>query len=187
MALRLSNVGAGDEVLTPALNCMASSTAVPAVGATPVWVDVDRNTLTVDLTDCARAPNPRANALIVSRRLLRGRCGRDQVSLPRSRACSHRGRKQRAGRALGAPAGWNRGPLLGPVLSREPAGERHQGCGAALRDLALAKRAPCLRRFGVGAACFRDAEREIASDTDVANIGFFASVINASARLAAIT
>lgn len=48
LALRLSNVGHGDVVLsTPATN-MATNSAILAAGATPFWVDIDQNTGRVD-------------------------------------------------------------------------------------------------------------------------------------------
>jgi dTDP-4-amino-4,6-dideoxygalactose transaminase len=57
-ALRLSltalGIGRGDEVLVPAFTAVPTAAAVCAAGATPVFVDVERDTATLD-PDCARA------------------------------------------------------------------------------------------------------------------------------------
>src|SRR6185503_10916748 len=55
----------GDEVLTLAVNCMSSNSAIVAAGAMPVWVDVDPSTMTLDIEDARRAVTPRTRALIV--------------------------------------------------------------------------------------------------------------------------
>lgn len=48
LALRLTGVGPGDEVIVPTLTFVASATAVTYQGATPVFVDVDPETWTLD-------------------------------------------------------------------------------------------------------------------------------------------
>ena len=49
LGLRALGIGAGDEVLTPANSFIASSSAISFTGATPVWVDVDPQTYTIDV------------------------------------------------------------------------------------------------------------------------------------------
>jgi dTDP-4-amino-4,6-dideoxygalactose transaminase len=56
-------VGPGDEVLVPAHTYMATATAVLAVGAIPVIVDIDE-TVTIDPTAVADAIGPRTRAVI---------------------------------------------------------------------------------------------------------------------------
>ena len=48
LLLRAAGVGAGDEVIVPAITAAYTALAVIAVGATPVIVDVDDETLTMD-------------------------------------------------------------------------------------------------------------------------------------------
>jgi len=49
LALRLLGVGPGDEVLVPTLTFIASAAAVTYVGASPVFIDVDPATWTIDV------------------------------------------------------------------------------------------------------------------------------------------
>src|SRR5689334_6631092 len=51
LALRACNVYAGDEVLIPTLTFVATGSAVSALGAKPVFADVDRATLNLDPAD----------------------------------------------------------------------------------------------------------------------------------------
>lgn len=41
LALRLAGVGPGDEVITTPMTCVATSAAISALGAVPLWADVD--------------------------------------------------------------------------------------------------------------------------------------------------
>jgi dTDP-4-amino-4,6-dideoxygalactose transaminase len=57
-------VGAGDEVLVPAITFVASATAIMSVGAEPVIVDVDAGTLCIDAAAAEAAITPRTKALV---------------------------------------------------------------------------------------------------------------------------
>jgi dTDP-4-amino-4,6-dideoxygalactose transaminase len=57
-------VGRGDEVLTPAFSFVASATTIVMAGATPVFVDVEPETLTMDPEAAARAVTPRTKAVV---------------------------------------------------------------------------------------------------------------------------
>ncbi len=57
-------VGAGDEVLVPAITFVASATAIMSVGAEPVIVDVDADTLCIDAAAAEAAITPRTKALV---------------------------------------------------------------------------------------------------------------------------
>jgi perosamine synthetase len=61
-ALRLLEIGPGDEVLVPSLTYIATATCVSLVGATPVFVDVEPEYWCVDLNalELARTPNTKA-------------------------------------------------------------------------------------------------------------------------------
>jgi UDP-2-acetamido-2-deoxy-ribo-hexuluronate aminotransferase len=48
IALRALNIGPGDEVIIPAFTFFATAEAVSSIGATPVFVDINRNTYNVE-------------------------------------------------------------------------------------------------------------------------------------------
>jgi perosamine synthetase len=57
-------LGAGDEVLVPALTFSASANAVLYTGATPVFVDVDPETFTIDPAKAYECVSPRTRAIM---------------------------------------------------------------------------------------------------------------------------
>ncbi|MGH7309690.1 MAG: DegT/DnrJ/EryC1/StrS family aminotransferase, partial [Candidatus Rokuibacteriota bacterium] len=67
-ALRLSltavGVTAGDEVITPAFSFVASASTIVMLGATPVFVDIDPETYTLDVAAAASAVTPRTRAIM---------------------------------------------------------------------------------------------------------------------------
>jgi len=64
LALRACNVYAGDEVLIPTLTFVATGSAVSALGARPVFADIDRNTLNLDAADVCRRITPKTKTII---------------------------------------------------------------------------------------------------------------------------
>ena len=64
LALRAWNVYAGDEVLIPTLTFVATGSAVSALGARPVFADIDRTTLNLDIADVRRRITPKTKAII---------------------------------------------------------------------------------------------------------------------------
>jgi dTDP-4-amino-4,6-dideoxygalactose transaminase len=64
LALRGLGIGPGDEVIVPTNTFVATGEAVVAAGATPVFVDVEPDTLLIDLDDAEAAIGPRTAALI---------------------------------------------------------------------------------------------------------------------------
>lgn len=65
LACRELGLGPGDEVLVPAMTFAASANAVLYTGATPVFVDVDPTTFTIDPERAAAAITPRTRAIMV--------------------------------------------------------------------------------------------------------------------------
>jgi dTDP-4-amino-4,6-dideoxygalactose transaminase len=63
-ALGACGIGAGDEVIVPALTWYATAIAVHYVGARPVFVDVDRETLCIDPEKITPAITQRTKAII---------------------------------------------------------------------------------------------------------------------------
>ena len=63
-ALRLAGIGPGDEVITTPITWVATANVIVAVGATPVFVDVDPVTRNIDLDAVEAAITPRTRALM---------------------------------------------------------------------------------------------------------------------------
>ncbi len=63
--LKVMSIGAGDEVLLQAYTCVVVPNPVLWCGARPVYVDIDENTLNMDVDDLARKITPRSRAIIV--------------------------------------------------------------------------------------------------------------------------
>lgn len=64
LALRAYDIGPGDEVITAANSFIASALAVSHAGATPVLVDADSRTYTIDILAIEKAISPRTRAII---------------------------------------------------------------------------------------------------------------------------
>ena len=64
IALRLLGIGPGDEVITTPLSWVATSNVALAVGATPVFVDIDPVTRNIDATQIEAAITPRTRAVL---------------------------------------------------------------------------------------------------------------------------
>lgn len=63
--LKTLQLEAGDEVLLAAFTCVAVPAAVQWANGTPVYVDIDPRTYTIDAADLARKITPRSRAVIV--------------------------------------------------------------------------------------------------------------------------
>ncbi|MCE2838670.1 MAG: DegT/DnrJ/EryC1/StrS family aminotransferase [Cyanobacteriota bacterium] len=64
LALRALDIGPGDEVITSSFSFFATAEAISAVGATPVFVDVDPATYLLDLDRIEAAVTPATRALL---------------------------------------------------------------------------------------------------------------------------
>ena len=64
LLLRALDIGPGAEVIVPAITAAYTALAVVSTGATPVIVDVDNDTLTMDPAACAAAITSRTQAII---------------------------------------------------------------------------------------------------------------------------
>jgi dTDP-4-amino-4,6-dideoxygalactose transaminase len=63
-ALRLLEVGPGDEIIVPSHTFIASSTCIDQVGATPVFVDIESEFYTLDPDAVEKAITPATKAII---------------------------------------------------------------------------------------------------------------------------
>lgn len=64
IALLALGIGPGDEVITPSQTWVSTANMICLLGATPVFVDVDRDTLMSDAQIIAQAITPRTKAII---------------------------------------------------------------------------------------------------------------------------
>jgi dTDP-4-amino-4,6-dideoxygalactose transaminase len=65
LALQALGVGPGDEVITPAFSFVASSSTIALTGATPVFVDIEPETYSLDVSALERALTPRTRGIVV--------------------------------------------------------------------------------------------------------------------------
>ena len=65
LALMVAGVGLGDEVITPSFNNVADFQAILAVGAAPVFCDIDPDTLCADLDKAEALIGPKTKAIIL--------------------------------------------------------------------------------------------------------------------------
>lgn len=64
LALRSLGIGPGDEVITVAHTATATIAAIVGTGATPVFIDIDSTTYTMDSVAAERAITPRTKAIL---------------------------------------------------------------------------------------------------------------------------
>lgn len=64
LGLRALGIGKGDEVITPVNSFIASSSAISFIDATPVWVDCDPKTYTIDVSKIKQAITKKTKAIM---------------------------------------------------------------------------------------------------------------------------
>lgn len=185
LSLHLAGVGPGDEVMTLAFNCLSSNSAIAQVGARPVWVDIDPLQGSMSLDDAALAVTPRTKALVLYHlagypadvAAFRAFCDERSLALIED-----------VNNALGASVNGIKTGVTGDyaVVSFYPNRQVNGLEGAALicADPDKARMARSLRRFGIDAARFRDANGEIDGTVDVAKIGMSSPLNNVNASVA---
>jgi len=143
-------VGAGDEVLVPAMTFAASANAVLYCGAKPVFVDVEADTLLVDTRDAARKISARTRAVLAVDYAGQP-CDYDSLSA----LCQTSGLELVADACHSLGARWKGRPSgsLAHASSFSLHPVKHLTCGeggvVATNDASLAARARRLRSHGI--------------------------------------
>ncbi len=149
IALAALGVGPGDEVLVPSLSFLATANAVLLAGATPIFVDVESDTLALDATDLERKTTPRTKGAVLVH--YAGHVA-DRVAC-RARLGSERFLLEDACHALGARDAEEEIAASAEIacFSFHPAKHVTTGEGGAIvtRNEALAKRCRLLREHGM--------------------------------------
>lgn len=185
LALHLAGVRAGDEVATVAFSCLQSNSPIARLGARPVWIDIDPETMSMSVEDLAAKLNSSVKAVMVyhvagypsDTRRVATLC-RDR-GIPLIEDCNN---------AIGATIDGRPVGVVGEyaVYSLYPNRQINGIDGGILAtpDAVTAARATRLRRFGVDAPTFRDARGEISPNSDVPEIGWSSALNNLNAAVA---
>lgn len=64
-ALKAMGIGKGDEVILPAFTCVVVPNAILYLGATPIYVDIDRSTLNTDLQQIKNVVTERTKCILI--------------------------------------------------------------------------------------------------------------------------
>lgn len=150
-AMRALDLRAGDEVIVPALTFPATANAVCFEGATPVFAEVDDETLLLDPRDVARRISERTRAVVAvdyqgqpaHYDALRGACGDRGLTLVAD-ACHALGARDEKGRPVGTLAALNCFSLhaVKPITTAE-------GGVVTLADADTARRLRSFRNHGI--------------------------------------
>jgi dTDP-4-amino-4,6-dideoxygalactose transaminase len=185
LALHLAGVRAGDEVATVAFSCLQSNSPIARLGARPVWIDIDPETMSMSFEDLAVKLTPSVKAVMVYHI-----AGYPSDTVRISALCRDRGIPliEDCNNAIGATIEGRPVGVVGEyaVYSLYPNRQINGIDGGILAtpDAATAARATRLRRFGVDGISFRDARGEINPESDVREIGWSAALNNLNAAVA---
>lgn len=185
LALHLAGVRAGDEVASVAFSCLQSNSPIARLGARPVWIDIDPETMSMSVEDLAEKLTPSVKAVMAYHI-----AGYPSDASRIAKLCRDRGIPliEDCNNAIGATRGGRPVGLDGDyaVYSLYPNRQINGIDGGILAtpDADSAKRAVRLRRFGVDALSFRDARGEINQNSDVPEIGWSSALNNLNAAVA---
>jgi dTDP-4-amino-4,6-dideoxygalactose transaminase len=184
IALRLSSVGLGDEVITSPFACMSTNAPIAAAGAKPAWADVDPQTGSMDPSQLEEALTPRCKALILYHLAgypghveeIRDFCTRKGLALIED--CDNALLAEVRGRQVGTFGRF-------AIFSFYPNRQVNASEGGALSCARVedAERGIKLRRYGIDLPRFRTAEGEIDPSCDIPEIGWAATFNNLCSAL----
>lgn len=185
MALLLAGVEKGDKVLTTSFSCLATTSAIAQLGAEPVWVDIESESLSFSCDDAVHKVCSKTKAVLLYH--LAGYPADTQKVLE---FCQSNNLKliEDCNNAMFAKNGSNYVGSFGDyaIFSFYPNRQINGIEGAALyckrkdeRD-----RARRLRRYGIDTANFRDSLGEIRADLDIKEHGWSLTMNNLNCGVA---
>jgi perosamine synthetase len=184
LALHLSDVTPGDEVLTTAFTCMSSSSAIAQSGATPVWVDVQPNSVEIDISDLASKITTKTRAVVLYHAVgypgpaaeVAKLCQQHNIALIED--CNNALLATRDGSHVGSHGDF-------AVYSFYPNRQVNTTEGGALvcKNSSAASRARKLRRFGIDGTTFRNQIGDINPNSDIPEVGWAFTMNNLCAAL----
>lgn len=150
LALRAMDIGAGDEVITVANAGMYTTTACMQVGAKPVYVDIDPETMTIAPEAVRDAITPAVRVVVVTH--LYGQVA-DIDAIRRAIGSADVRIVEDCAQAHGARLGWRRAGSLGDIATFSFYPTKNLGaCGDAgavvLDDSGLAAKLMQMRQYG---------------------------------------
>jgi dTDP-4-amino-4,6-dideoxygalactose transaminase len=158
VAMKLLNVGPGDEVITTPCTFVATSWAISYVGARPVYVDIDEQTMNLDPRLIERAITPRTKAVLpvhlyghpFDLDAIKAVCARRGLPLVEDAAQSH------GARYRGRPIGTTGCLAAYSFYPGKNLGACGEGGALVTNDDALARRARSLREHGSTVRYYHD-------------------------------
>ncbi|MBU6410092.1 MAG: DegT/DnrJ/EryC1/StrS family aminotransferase [Verrucomicrobia bacterium] len=158
VAMRLLNVGPGDEVITTPFTFVATSWAISYAGAKPVFVDIDDATCNLDPARIERAITPRTKAILpvhlyglpFDLAAVSDICQRHHLPLVEDAAQAHAAVYQ------GRPAGSFGKMACFSFYPGKNLGACGEGGALVTQDAALAARARSLREHGSATRYYHD-------------------------------
>jgi dTDP-4-amino-4,6-dideoxygalactose transaminase len=184
LALHLSGVRKGDEVLTTAFACLSTNSAIAQIGATPIWVDLAEHSLHIDLSDLGRKISHKTKAVILYHvagypsptKEVAALCHARGISLIED--CDNALFAKKENVPVGADGDFS-------VYSFYPNRQINASEGGALicKNQEHAAQARKLRRFGIDSSVFRCALGEIDPAVDIPEIGWAFTMNNLCAAL----
>lgn len=186
LALKLAGVKPGDSVATIAYSCLSTTSAISMVGAKPVWIDVNINSVSMCPMDLERKLNFEVKAVV-----LYYIAGYPADTVEISSICKRRGVTliEDCNNAIGAKihglsvGSFGKFSIYSFYPNRQINGL--EGGALACPSEEYSQIAKRLRRFGIDYTRFRDSRGEINPAVDIPEIGLSASwsELNASVAL----
>lgn len=185
LALRMAGVGAGDEVVLSPLACTATTMPVAAIGAVPVWCDVDPADGMPGGAEIEARITPRTRAVLVYHWSGEVAALADILKVAARRGvpviedATEAFGAEHDGRRLGSSGSF------ATVYSFQAVRQFSTGEGGALvfGDAAQCARARRLRKFGIDGAGFRTADGEISFDSDIPEHGVYLAMNDVAAAM----
>ncbi len=183
VVLEALNIGAGDEIITPSLTWVSTINLIALRGATPVFVDINRNTLLVEANAIEAAITPKTRAIIpvhyagapVDLHLIRALAKKHDIALIEDAA--HAAGTEYCGRKIGAEGT--------AIFSFHPIKNMTTGEGGMIcsSDVALAERTRRLKFHGLGVDAFDRNQQGRSPQAEVLEPGYKYNLTDIAAAL----